>query len=327
MSKNIKWGILSTANIAVEQVIPAIQRSANGEVHAIASSSGKAAAVAAKFNIPSVYESYEQLLADPSIDAVYIPLPNHLHYEWTLKAARAKKHVLCEKPAALNPEKVAEMISVCKTNGVHFMEGFMYRFHPQHEKVKELIANHEIGEIKMMRAVFSFYMENRGGNIRLNPDLGGGALYDIGCYCVNSICYLLGKEPLTTKIIGEVNHDGVDTSSVAVMTFPNHVYTSFMCSFDATLKNEYEIIGTKGTIRVPHAYRPDLNSGNGVVQLFQEHGSKEFVIYGDQYLLEVEHFADCILKDRQPVYTGEQMLVNSQVIHSLLGELSKQTAN
>ncbi|MFF2446634.1 Gfo/Idh/MocA family protein [Neobacillus sp. NPDC058068] len=324
MGRKIKWGILSTATIAVEQVIPAIQQSSNGEVYAVASSSGKAADVAEQFHIPNFYESYEELLKDSSIEAVYIPLPNNSHYEWTIKAARAKKHVLCEKPAALDPKKVEEMILACKNNGVIFMEGFMYRFHPQHKKVKELLTEKVIGDIKMVRAYFSFYMEDRVGNIRLNPNLGGGALYDIGCYCINSIRYILGTEPLNMAILGDMNPDGVDTSAAAVMLFPGNVYTAFMCSFDATLKHEYEIIGTKGTIRVPYAYRPDLNAGNGMVQIYLDNEYKEFIINGDQYLLEVEHFADCIINNREPSYTGEDSLANLKVIDSLIEKLTNQ---
>ncbi|HAQ06782.1 MAG TPA: gfo/Idh/MocA family oxidoreductase, partial [Bacillus bacterium] len=143
--RKIKWGILSTANIALTQVIPAIQRSAKAEVEAIASSNGKAEVAAAKLNIPRAYETYEELLQDPNIDAVYIPLPNSLHRKWVLEAARHGKHVLCEKPAALNAEEMIEMDRYCKEQNVLFMEAFMYQFHPQHERVKEIIASGEIG--------------------------------------------------------------------------------------------------------------------------------------------------------------------------------------
>ncbi|WP_102275769.1 Gfo/Idh/MocA family protein [Cytobacillus massiliigabonensis] len=321
--KKIKWGILSTAKIAIEQVIPAIQRSSNGEVYAIASLSKKADSVADAFQIPFCYESYENLLDNPDVDAVYIPLPNNLHKEWAIQAANAKKHVLCEKPAALNAEEVNEMIMACRNNQVLFMEGFMYRFHPQHEKVKDLIKEKAIGEVKMIRAFFSFYMEDRKENIRLNPALGGGALYDIGCYCINSLRYLLDSEPLSMKVTGIMNEKGVDTSVSAIMHFPNQVQASFMCSFDAVLKNEYEVLGTKGSIRVPHAYRPDLNAGKGIVQLSNENENHEYVISGDQYVLEVEHFAECILSNRKPVYSGENTLNNMKVIDSLIEKLNE----
>lgn len=322
--RKIKWGILSTARIAVEKIIPAIQKSSNGEVYAIASSSGKAETLAEKLHIPVSYNHYEELLADPNIDAVYIPLPNSMHAEWTIKAANAKKHVLCEKPAGLDPYEVEEMLGACKRNGVHFMEAFMYRFHPQHEKAKEIINSGTIGDIKMMRAFFSFYMDDRAGNIRLDSQLGGGALYDIGCYCINSLRYILDEEPIQMKLLGELNKEGVDTTAAVVLEFPSNIHASFMCSFDATFKDEYEIIGTKGSIRVPHAYRPDLNAGNGMVQLFQENEMKQYILHGDQYLLEVEHFADCVITNREPVYTGENTLNNIKVINTLLSEANKR---
>ncbi|PLS03739.1 Gfo/Idh/MocA family protein [Neobacillus cucumis] len=327
MERKIKWGILSTAQIAVEKLIPAIQRSTNGQVYAIASSSGKAKLAAEKFQIPVFYESYDELLADPAIDAVYIPLPNNMHYEWTIKAAKAKKHILCEKPAALEAEQVAEMISVCKQNGVMFMEGFMYRFHPQHQKVKDLIKDKAIGDVKLMRAFFSFFMEEREGNIRLNADLGGGALFDIGCYCVNSLRYIVEEEPLSLKILSETNQDGVDTSAAGVLLFPNHVLATFACSFDADSKDEYEIVGTNGTIRVPYAYRPDLQSGRGVVQLVKDGELTEFMIEGDQYRLEVEHFADCILSNQEPIYSGENSYNNLKVIQTLYQLLEANKEN
>jgi D-xylose 1-dehydrogenase (NADP+, D-xylono-1,5-lactone-forming) len=321
MGRKIKWGILSTAQIAMEQLIPAIQRSENGEVYAIASSSGKAKKVAEQLQIPISYESYDELLADPEVDAVYIPLPNNLHHEWTIKAANAKKHVLCEKPAALNAEQVAEMMFACKQNGVIFMEAFMYRFHPQHQKVKELLQENAIGDVKAMRTFFSFFIEDREGNIRMNPQLGGGALFDIGCYCINSLRYILEEEPLTLKVLVEPSTDGVDTSAAGVLLFPNNVLATLVCSFDATFKGEYEIVGTKGTICVPYAYRPDLHSGQGIVQLYKEDEEIEFTIKADQYQLEVEHFANCILTNRQPDYSGENTLNNMRVIESLLRQI------
>lgn len=319
--RKIKWGILSTAQIAVEQIIPAIQKSSNGEVYAIASSNDKVAHIGKEFEIPVIYHSYEELLEDPLIDAVYIPLPNSMHYEWTVKAANAKKHVLCEKPAAIKAEDAEKMVAACKQNNVNFMEGFMYRFHPQHEKVKKLLTEDVIGNVKMMRACFSFYMENKEGNIRLNHELGGGSLYDIGCYCINAFNYILGTEPLSMEIIAEQDENGVDTSATVLMLYPHNIIASFVCSFDAMLKNEYELIGTKGSIRVLHAFRPDLNAGNGVVELHQTNEYKKFNIFGDQYLLEVEHFADSVLNGNKPVYSGEETIACLKIIDRLYEKL------
>jgi xylose dehydrogenase (NAD/NADP) len=317
----IKWGILSTAQIGVETVIPAIFRTSNSEVHAIASSSGKARDIAEKLNIPHHYESYDQLLEDPEIDAVYIPLPNNMHSEWTMKAAKQKKHVLCEKPAALNENEVEEMINVCRENQVLFMEAFMYRFHAQHKKVKELIQSGAIGDIKMLRSSFSFFMENREGNIRLNPDLGGGAIYDVGCYCVNVFRYILDSEPISLYALGHLTPDGVETSAAVTLKFPNDILATFDCSFDASLQQEYEIVGTKGSIRVPLAFRPDINGGNGIVNVYQQDKVTNYVVQADQYLLEIEHFSDCILHNKAPIYSEENTVANMKVIDAIYQSL------
>src|SRR5690625_2330163 len=184
--KKIKWGIISTARIGITQLIPAIKRSTNAEVVAIATQSdiNKATLIAEQFQIEKVYNSYEKLLNDPNIDAVYIPLPNHLHKEWAIKAAQKGKHILCEKPAALTTEEVYEIKKACEENNVLFMEAFMYYFHPQHNRVKEIIDTGEIGEVTFMQAGFSFYLaeERRAHNIRMSGEKGGGSIYDIGCY-------------------------------------------------------------------------------------------------------------------------------------------------
>mgnify|MGYP001948433970 CR=1 FL=1 len=177
----MRWGVLSTAKIGLTQVIPAIQRSKNGRVVAIASRNiENAKNVAEDLEIDTAYGSYEELLDDSSIDAVYIPLPNALHKEWVIKAAEKKKHVLCEKPVAVSLEELKEMTDACEKNGIKFMEAFMYQFHPQHQKVKDLIAEGVIGDVAMMRASFTFFL-NDSSHVRLSEDLAGGFMFDVGC--------------------------------------------------------------------------------------------------------------------------------------------------
>ncbi|MCM3410858.1 Gfo/Idh/MocA family protein [Metabacillus litoralis] len=317
----IKWGILSTAKIALDVVIPAINRSINGEVYAIASSSGKASKSAKEMKIPKFFENYQEMLEDPEIDAVYIPLPNSMHYEWTIKAAKAKKHILCEKPAALSASQVEDMISTCKKNNVLFMEAFMYRFHEQHRRVKELIEENVIGEIKIIRSSFSFNLLNKNDDIRLNPVLGGGSIYDVGCYCINSIRYILEKEPTHVTARGVLSSNGVDTSASVIMEFPNNVLATFDCSFEGTLRNEYEIVGAKGSIRVPRAFRPDINGHLGNVIVNNEYKTTEYLVSTDQYLAEVEHFSDCILNHTSPSYSEENTLANMRVIDAVYQSL------
>ncbi|WP_100405777.1 Gfo/Idh/MocA family protein [Bacillus solitudinis] len=311
----LKWGIISTAQIGQNQVIPAIHRAKNAEVVAIASPNPNVQEVAKRLNIPTVYSSYEELLGDPAVDAVYIPLPNHLHKEWVKKAAEQGKHVLCEKPAALTVDETAEMVADCQEGNVKFMEAFMYQFHPQHERVREIIASGEIGEVKTMNSSFTFYLEDGTGNIRLDPNKGGGSLYDVGCYCVHVTRKILGSEPKYVRVDGDIAIDGVvDTSLFAYMKMANGVHATFKSSVKMTNQNEYEVIGTKGTISVPRAFRPDIQNGEGLVVVHTAAEQRTEKIIADQYALQIEHFSEAILTDSEPSYTTENTLGNMRVI-------------
>ncbi|WP_331000797.1 Gfo/Idh/MocA family protein [Radiobacillus kanasensis] len=304
----IRWGILSTAKIGRQQVIPAIQRADNGSVEAIASRGDKAKEVAEELGIPKAYTSYEALLEDPEIDAVYIPLPNGLHKEWVRKAAEHGKHVLCEKPAALDSKELEEMLRACEENNVLFMEAFMYQFHPQHNQVKQLIKDGEIGEVTLMRAKFSFLLKD-DTNIRLDAKLGGGALYDVGCYGIHSICHILEAQPTSVATAAKFSDTGVDTTLTGVLTFGDGRLANFDCSFDTYPRCGYEVVGSKGSIEVLNAYRPDLNpNGQGIIKVTKDSGeTSDYQIEGDQYRLQVEHFADSILQQKEPTYGKEQV--------------------
>lgn len=324
--EQINWGILSTANIGLDQVIPAIQRSSNGVVTAIASRSEKSKQVAADIGIEKAYTDYESLLADEDIQAVYIPLPNGLHKEWVMKAAEAGKHVLCEKPAALHAAELQEMIEACNQHGVLFMEAFMYQFHPQHAAVKQMIEEGRIGKVSTFRSSFSFYLESGSGNIRLEKELGGGALYDVGCYCVHSMVHVLGEKP--DKIYAHAHHDpdsGIDLTAIGAISFPSGIEGLFNCSFASAPVNGYEVIGSHGTIEVENAYRPDLNpEGNGFVRVTTADGeSEELTIAGDQYKLQVENFAEAILQRKAPDYTKEQMLQHAKLMDVIFRSISE----
>ncbi|QDP41295.1 Gfo/Idh/MocA family protein [Radiobacillus deserti] len=304
---SIRWGILSTAKIGKTQVIPAIQRSANGSVEAIASRGEKAKQVAEELRIPKAYTSYEALLQDPDMDAIYIPLPNGMHKEWVIQAAEHGKHVLCEKPAALDSKELEEMLKACDQHNVRFMEAFMYQFHPQHEKVKELIKDGEIGKVTLMRAKFSFLLQDKT-NIRLDARLGGGALYDVGCYGIHSITTILEDQPVSVSASATFT-DGVDTTLTGILSFSDGKLANFDCSFDTYPRCGYEVVGSKGSIEVLNAYRPDLNpKGEGIIKVHKDTGEvEEYHVEGDQYRLQVEHFADSILEQREPVYGNERV--------------------
>jgi len=313
----VRWGILSTANIALTQVIPAIQRYENSEVIAIASGSGKAQQAADKLNIPKAYDSYEALLEDSSIDAVYIPLPNHLHKQWVMEAAKRGKHILCEKPASLTAKETAEMIRFCRSHNVKFMEAFMYQFHPQHHRVKEILASGAIGEVKQMRASFSFYLDDREANIRMNKDMGGGSIYDVGCYCIHAIRSILESEPLSVHASARIDSEtGIDLTSVGSMIMENGTVATFDCSFDMTFRNEYEIIGTKGQIRVPRAFRPDVSGGEGLILIQNAEGERSEQLAGDIYRSEIEHFSKAIIEDIDLSPFEEKTIKNMQVIEA-----------
>jgi xylose dehydrogenase (NAD/NADP) len=311
--QNVKWGILSTANIGRKLVIPAFQRSTNSEVVAISSRGEKVYEVAQEMNIPKAYTSYEELLQDSEIDAVYIPLPNHLHKEWVIKAAQAKKHILVEKPAGLTAEEVQDMSQACQENGVIIMEAYMYRFHAQHEKVRKLIQDGVIGEVRMMRGSFSFQMRNANENIRMRPEYGGGSLYDVGCYPINAFRYFLG-EPESVYAEAALHENGVDTTAIGILNFANEVKASFDCSFTMHPRNEYEILGTKGSIKVSYAFRPDAHEKGGVIEIYTDNGIEMVHVQDDQYRNQTEHISHCILQGINPDYSIQNTYLNMKVI-------------
>ena len=316
----VRWGILSTAGIAQKELIPAFKRATNAVVTAIATGSGieKADEVAERFSIEKTYDSYEKLLADPEIDAVYIPLPNHLHKRWVIEAAKKGKHILCEKPAAINADEFQEMIEACKKHDVLFMEGFMYHFHPQHERVKEIIDSGEIGGVTYMQAGFSFYLDEgkRGNNIRMSDQKGGGSIYDIGSYAIHSLRNILREEPESVHVHAVTDPEyHIDTDVVAYLTFPNGVRAIFDSSFNLAMRNEYKVFGTKGSIVVPRAYRPDNNGGDGLIIVEKNGVSRTETLNGDQYRNQVEHLSQAILTgNHQLNHDFDNTLSNMRVI-------------
>lgn len=322
MAAQVKWGILGDAGIARKALIPAMKRARNAELAAIATRSGNASEAAAEYGIDKGYESYEALLADKEIDAVYIPLPNGIHAEWVKKAAEAGKHVLCEKPAALNTDEAVKMIEACRRHGVTFMEAFMYRFHPQHARVKDVIAAGEIGEVKFMQSSFAFRLDDPN-NIRFDCELGGGALYDVGCYCINATRYILGAEPTEAYARAHMSEGGVDLTTAGVLSFENGVQAAFDCSFETAPRESYEIVGTEGTIKVNGPFRPDKNEdGKGHVIVQRSEGNRrEESVEGDAYRAQVEHFSKCVIDESETLYPAEETLRNMKVIDACLASI------
>jgi xylose dehydrogenase (NAD/NADP) len=320
MSEQIRWGILSTASIAVKRFIPGAARSRNGVVAAIASRDlHHARDVADSLGISLAYGSYQELLEDPEIDAIYNPLPNSLHAEWTIKAAAAGKPVLCEKPLALDADQAQLMIDSCRSHGVLLMEAFMYRFHPQHARVIELIENGSIGELRFVRAAFTFMMEPfPAGNVRLSSELGGGALMDVGCYCVNASRMLFGEDPIWGSAQWDFRPEfGVEVSLAAVLGFEGGRTAIFDCGFRAPGQGTYTAVGTRGQIEVPNAFVPAAT--DVTIRVTSGAELREEQIRGvDQFQLEAEEFADALLANRPLRIPAEDALGTLRTVAALL---------
>lgn len=257
--RRVRWGVLSTAAIAVEKVIPAMQAAELCDVIAIASRDGaRASEIAGALGIPRAHPSYEALLADPEVEAVYIPLPNRLHMEWTRRTAEAGKHVLCEKPLAMTADEAQQMVDGCRRAGVRLMEAFMYRLHPQWVRVRELVDAARLGELVAIQSFFS-YRNLDAGNIRNIAELGGGALLDIGCYPINVSRMLFGSEPDRIEAVGRRDATfGTDVLVSAVMGFGDRQST-FTCSTQLEPDQRVHLIGTEGRllVEIPFNIPPD----------------------------------------------------------------------
>lgn len=317
--KKVKWGILGCANIARKAVIPGILGADNSELYAVASRrQEKAAEFAEEFGAEVYYADYEQLLADQKVEAVYIPLPNGLHKEWVIKAAEAGKDILCEKPlSGKSRAEAEEMFRAAEKNGVKLMEAFMYRFQPFVIRLKEMLDEGVIGQIKEIKSNFAFDISHRSGDIRLNADLDGGALNDIGCYTVNISRYLLGEMP--TKVANffqKESEDGVDLSGSGTLYFEGGKFASLYYSLNSYEEQDLEVVGTEGVIRIPgfFSWLEDnyfLLAKNGEVE-------KIPVETGPQYQLEVEAFAEAVINDTEvPLKVEEESYANLRVMDAM----------
>ncbi len=313
----LRFGIIGCANIVRRDLIRGFHAARNAEPYAIASRSlEKAQQWAADLNIPRAYGSYDALLADPEVDAVYIPLPNHLHGEWTIKAARAGKHVLCEKPLALNAAEAEQMAAACAEAGVVLLEAFMYRFHPQTIRLKQLVDEGAIGPIKLLRGGFSFFMANPN-NTRWFPEMGGGALMDVGCYPISLTRLLLGAEPTRALASAVWTERGVDETLAGILHFPAGQQLLFDCSFRAAGGQAMTIIGEEGRIEVPVSFLHGL----GQTQIHLRRGDQvETLHFGpaDEYQLMIEAFARAVLHGEPLPVTPADAVANMRAIDALL---------
>jgi predicted dehydrogenase len=297
--KPVRWGVLGAANIAVGKVIPAMQQSAHSPVVAIASRDlRKAQAAAEKLGIPRAYGSYQELIDDPDVEAIYNPLPNHLHVPWSIKAAEAGKHVLCEKPLALSVDEIVQLMAVRDRKGVQVGEAFMVRTHPQWAAVRELIAEGRIGEVRLIAGHFSYFRRDPN-DVRSRPEWGGGALMDIGCYPITLSRWLFGEEP--TEVVGVIDDDPelkVDRLASGLLKFPSGQAT-FSCSMQLVPFQIMQVYGTEGRIQVEIPYSPPFNHE---CRILIDDGSKFIGAAGeiitlpavDQYRLQAERFSEAV---------------------------------
>ena len=323
--KTLRWGIMSTARIGMDKVTPAIQKAAGCEVVAIASrDEQQAVAAAAELGIPTAYGGYEALLAADDVDAVYIPLPNDMHAEWTTRAAAAGKHVLCEKPLAMTAAQAEEMVQACEEAGVKLAEAFMYRHHPSWVEAVRLVREGSIGELQAVQSWFSYYNDDPS-NIRNRVEHGGGATMDIGCYNINLSRLLFGAEPTTIK--AAVRRDpvmGIDITTSAVLEFPGGGQSTFTCSIRSEGYQRAHIFGTEGRIEIeiPFNIPPDRET-----RIFVTAGgdppvapATETMVFApeDQYTIQAELFARAVLDDTDPVVPAADAVANMRVIEAIL---------
>ena len=326
MNSNVKlrWGILGAARIN-QQLMPAIINAKNSELVAIASRRpGAAAEILAQYapqkeNV-KIHDQPEALLKDENIQAVYIPLANNEHAEWVLRAINHGKHVLCEKPLALNVADINAIESAARKKNVNVMEGFMYRFHPQHARVKEIIASGLIGEVRSVRSCFSYTMQPaRLYRIANSIENGGGAMWDIGCYAIHAARLpFYNDSPIAVSAMAKHIDTGADISCNGIIDFGDGKYAHFDFGFEHARRAEYEVIGTKGGLKCHNVWAKQEETP--VISWWTEAGeqSTETLPLANHFCLEVEHFSHCVLSNSKPALSLEDARQNCQVINAVL---------
>jgi predicted dehydrogenase len=323
MTRMLRWGVLGCAGIAAKAVIPAIQSSRLGRVEAIASRDiEKARTMAARFGIAAAYGSYEELLADPTIDAIYNPLPNHLHVPMTIKALEYGKPVLCEKPVARDAAEAMTLAAAQEVSGLPVAEAFMVRHHPQWKTARSLIASGRLGKARVIHTIFSYHLDDPS-NVRNQADIGGGGLLDVGCYAVNTARFLFDAEPLGA--IALVERDpvfGTDRLASGMLAFPDGRQLVFTCSTQLALTQKVTVLGTSGRLEIPVPFNSPadqptvivLDDGRDLVG-----GGREEVTVApvDQYREQVDAFAEAVLGGTPLAWGVDDAIANMKAIDAL----------
>lgn len=321
--RSVKWGVLGTAYIFERDTAEGMKQAENCELYAIAGrSQEKAEAFKEKYGFQKAYGNYEDLLADPQVEAVYIPLPNTMHYEWTIKALKAKKHVLCEKPLAPTAKEAREMFETAREQGVFLMEAFAYQHSPYIAEVKKELENGTIGDVRYMEAalITSDYVE---GNIRMRRETFGGSTYDLGVYCNSLILRMIGKEPEKIQAVSTFSTEGVDMYTAVLMEYENGVRANFDCGMVlATEKNSaldrFQIHGTKGSIEAVKFGFNAPGELSYVVRNFEGMEEMKTVQVAQNYRLEVEQLGRCITDGETPAVSEAFSVANARIIDRIL---------
>ena len=320
MTDTVAWGVLGTAKIATGKVIPAMQRCRHGRVAAIASRDPQAAAqTAARLAIPRAHGSYEALLADPEIQAVYIPLPNHLHVPWTLRALEAGKHVLCEKPIALDAAEAEQIVAARDRSGLVVAEAFMVRHTPWWQRVRALAQNGSLGEVRVIQTFFSYFLDDPG-NVRNQVEIGGGGLMDIGCYAIATARYVFGTEPM--RVAASIDRDPamqIDRLTSAVMEFPGSRHLTFTCSTQLSPHQHVTVVGTRGRVDVLIPFNAPVDAPCRIVfddghTLGGGSGLEETFEIADQYTLQGDAISQVILGHGKLAFGIEDAVANMRAI-------------
>ncbi len=317
MDQTIRWGVMGCARIARMQVIPAILRCPNAQLQAIASrDAAKLAEFRSSFGDFTPHDSYETLIRDPAVDAVYIPLPNSLHCEWAIRAMRAGKHVLCEKPLALNAGEAEEMIRTSHECGVLLMEAFMYRYTDRMSKVRGVLESGALGQIRSINSTFRFFLD-RQNTIKEKPELGGGAMYDVGCYPLNLIGLVTQSEPVSIAVECDKPH-GVDVNLSAVLRYADGLIATLHCGFNAFGRIHSEIVGTDGALLIPDTFLDDA----GEITLQTKQGNQSIAVpQSDRYGEEIRDFSASVIEKRLPKLGLDESLRNMRILDRILEEI------
>jgi D-xylose 1-dehydrogenase (NADP+, D-xylono-1,5-lactone-forming) len=313
----MRWGVVSTAAIN-DLVLPGFARSERAELVAVASRDAeRARRYAAAHGIQRAHGSYEELLADPEVDCLYISLPNGLHREWTRKALEAGKHVLCEKPLTITAAEAAGLFELAEERGLLLMEAFMYRHHPQTLRAVELVREGAIGEPAIVRSWFHFECEDPSTDVRYDADLGGGALRDVGCYCISFSNLLAGASPDVVSGVARMSDSGVDQRFAGSLAYPDGALATFDCSIQAPLEFGLTVLGTAGELHIPTPWYPHeppmkvLITRGGEVEEIATEGD-------DSYFLEIENFTAAASGDGEPRVTAAETLRTLDTIDRLV---------